>query len=77
MFDEAKEVGNSGLRWMKIHLANLAGYDKASFTDRVKFTEENIENIRDSARKPLTVRKSQTNAPHQIKLTDHRVSDGG
>jgi len=77
MFAEAKEVGESGLRWMKIHLANLAGYDKASFTDRVKFTEENLENIRDSALEPLTVRKSQTNTPHPIKLTDHRVSDGG
>ena len=77
MFAEAKEVGEPGLRWMKIHLANLAGYDKASFTDRVKFTDENNENIRDSARNPLTVRKSQTNAPHPIKLTAHRVSDGG
>jgi len=77
MFAEAKEVGESGLKWMKIHLANLAGFDKASFTDRVKFTEENMEKIRDSARNPLTVRKSPFDAHHPIKLTNHRVSGGG
>lgn len=77
MFAEAKKVGESGLRWMKIHLANLAGFDKASFTDRVKYTEENIENIRDSAENPLTVGKSQTGAYHPIELTNHRVSGGG
>ncbi|KAG0644819.1 hypothetical protein HOY80DRAFT_1027224 [Tuber brumale] len=54
MFSKGKEVTETGLRWMKIHLANLAGYDKASFTDRVAFTEKHIENIRDSAEKPLT-----------------------
>ncbi|KAG0124188.1 hypothetical protein HOY82DRAFT_573798, partial [Tuber indicum] len=54
MFSEAKEVGETGLRWMKIHLANLAGFDKASFSKRVEFAEENIENIRDSAENPLT-----------------------
>jgi len=77
MFAEAKEVKESGLRWMKIHLANLAGFDKASFTDRVEYTEENIENIRDSAENPLTVRKSQTGAHHPIELTNHRASGGG
>ncbi|PWW76425.1 DNA/RNA polymerase [Tuber magnatum] len=54
MFAEGKEVGEAGLKWMKIHLANLAGYDKASFTDRVGYTEENMELIHDSARNPLT-----------------------
>lgn len=53
MFDEAKEVGESGLRWLKIHLSNLAGYDKASFVDRAKFCDEHLENIFDSADKPL------------------------
>jgi DNA-directed RNA polymerase len=56
MFYEGKELGQNGLRWLKIHLANLAGYDKASFTDRVKFTDEHVEDIRDSAKNPLPVR---------------------
>lgn len=28
MFDEAKPLGERGWRWLKIHLANLYGYDK-------------------------------------------------
>ncbi|KAF8537956.1 hypothetical protein BDD12DRAFT_743411 [Trichophaea hybrida] len=57
MFDEGKELGENGLRWLKIHCANLAGYDKASFTDRVKFVEENLEDVIDSAKNPLRGRR--------------------
>ncbi|KAL7270076.1 DNA-directed RNA polymerase [Rhizina undulata] len=53
MFDEARELGETGLKWLKIHCANLAGFDKASFTDREKFVDENIEEIFDSATDPL------------------------
>ena len=34
-----------GLYWLKIHLANLCGKDKASFEERVQFTEENIDHM--------------------------------
>ena len=52
-FAEKKPLGPRGFRWLKIHLANLMGYDKASFDDREKFTEENMHLLRDSAQKPL------------------------
>jgi DNA-directed RNA polymerase len=55
MFAEGKELGENGLKWLKIHCANLAGYDKASFADRVRFIDENLDNVFDSAEKPLEV----------------------
>ncbi|QSL65643.1 hypothetical protein MERGE_002956 [Pneumocystis wakefieldiae] len=52
-FHEAKEIGESGLRWLKIHLANICGFDKESFIEREAFTTENLKNIFDSADNPL------------------------
>ena len=54
-FAESKELGERGLRWLKIHLANLYGYDKASFDERVQFVHDHLEDIYDSATKPLEV----------------------
>ena len=48
-FAEKKILGPSGLRWLKIHLANLYGFDKASFEERQKFTEDHLPDIIDSA----------------------------
>ncbi|KAI3853832.1 hypothetical protein MKW92_047437 [Papaver armeniacum] len=44
-FAEGRPLGNSGLRWLKIHLANL--YATGAFT------ESNLDNIFDSADRPL------------------------
>ncbi|BGP42996.1 DNA-directed RNA polymerase [Rhodotorula kratochvilovae] len=52
-FGEAKPLGERGLRWLKIHLANLTGYDKASFDEREAFTMQHLDDIFDSADKPL------------------------
>lgn len=54
-FDEAKPLGARGWRWMKIHLANLHGYDKHSFVERENYTMDNINEILDSVDNPLTV----------------------
>ena len=41
----------------KIHLAaNLYGYDKGNFDERVKFAMDHLEDIYDSAKNPLDVR---------------------
>ncbi|WPH04631.1 Hypothetical protein R9X50_00752400 [Acrodontium crateriforme] len=52
-FAEGKTLGEDGLRWLKIHLATVAGYDKASLEERLLFVDENLENIYDSVRNPL------------------------
>jgi DNA-directed RNA polymerase len=55
MFAEGKPLGKKGLRWLKIHLSNVFGYDKAPFDDRETFATEHLTEIYDSAENPLTV----------------------
>ncbi|RUP43745.1 mitochondrial rna polymerase [Jimgerdemannia flammicorona] len=52
-FEINKPLGERGLRWMKIHIANLYGFDKGSFLEREQFATENMENIHDSVDNPL------------------------
>ncbi|EPZ32783.1 DNA-directed RNA polymerase, phage-type domain-containing protein [Rozella allomycis CSF55] len=52
-FSTKKPLGKNGFKWLKIHISNLFGHDKCSFQDRIKFTEENSENIIRSATQPL------------------------
>lgn len=54
-FAERKTLGERGLFWLKVHLANKAGFDKASLEERLAFTEEHIQDIYDSADHPLEV----------------------
>ena len=49
LFSEAKPLGPSGLRWLKIQIANLAGFDKASMSEREQFTNDHVEDVLDSA----------------------------
>ena len=53
LFAQGKELTESGLWWLKIHLANVYGYDKASFEERLQFTENHLTEIYDSINKPL------------------------
>ncbi|RKO83505.1 hypothetical protein BDK51DRAFT_52017, partial [Blyttiomyces helicus] len=57
MFNEKKTLGESGLRWLKIHAANLAGQDKIPLKDREAYTVKNMEEVFDSADYPLTGRR--------------------
>ena len=52
-FAAEKPLGETGLRWLKIHLANLYGFDKGSFEERVQFTQDHMEDVIDSAERPL------------------------
>nr|ABD96891.1 hypothetical protein [Tarenaya spinosa] len=58
-FAEGKPLGSSGLRWLKIHLANLyaGGVDKLSFEGRLAFTENHLDDIFNSADRPLEGRR--------------------
>ncbi|KAF2719048.1 DNA/RNA polymerase [Polychaeton citri CBS 116435] len=53
IFAKGKELGTGGLQWLKIHLANVAGYDKASLQEREQFTEDHLDDIKDSVADPL------------------------
>ncbi|KAK8160979.1 LOW QUALITY PROTEIN: hypothetical protein BKA80DRAFT_332729 [Phyllosticta citrichinensis] len=56
-FAKGKELGTGGLRWLKIHLANVYGFDKASLNDREEFAMAHLTEVYDSAEKPLTGRR--------------------
>ncbi|KAJ5629407.1 hypothetical protein N7528_003064 [Penicillium herquei] len=53
LFSKAKPLGATGMRWLKIHIANLAGFDKASMDEREQFSVDNLDNILDSANNGL------------------------
>jgi DNA-directed RNA polymerase len=53
LFSEAKSLGAGGLRWLKIQIANLAGFDKASMSEREQFAMDHLEDVLDSANKGL------------------------
>lgn len=53
MFWEPKPLGENGLRWLKYHLAGLFGKDKWTLEERVKFIDESISLVIDSASNPL------------------------
>ncbi|KAJ1423067.1 DNA-directed RNA polymerase, phage-type [Sesbania bispinosa] len=54
-FAEGRPLGKSGLQWLKIHLANLyaGGVDKLCYDGRIAFTENHLDDIFDSADRPL------------------------
>lgn len=58
-FAEGRPLGKSGLRWLKIHLANLyaGGVDKLSLEGRLAFTENHLDDIFDSVDIPLEGRR--------------------
>ncbi|KAK4169683.1 hypothetical protein QBC43DRAFT_306528 [Cladorrhinum sp. PSN259] len=53
LFAKGRELGESGLRWLKVHTSNVFGFDKASLQEREDFTTQNLENVFDSAENPL------------------------
>ncbi|KAL4932913.1 DNA-directed RNA polymerase [Aspergillus undulatus] len=57
LFSEAKPLGESGLRWLKIQIANLAGFDKASLSEREQWTMDKLDDVLDSANNGLKGRR--------------------
>lgn len=56
-FAKGKELTAAGLTWLKVHLANVFGFDKASLAQRESFTMDHILDIYDSANNPLNGNK--------------------
>ncbi|KAJ3180861.1 DNA-directed RNA polymerase [Gaertneriomyces sp. JEL0708] len=57
LFQHGKPLGERGLQWLKIQIASLAGYDKASFRRREQYTDDHREDVFDSADHPLDGRR--------------------
>jgi DNA-directed RNA polymerase, mitochondrial len=57
MFANGRELGEQGLKWIKIHLSNVFGYDKASLKDRENFPMEHLSDVIDSVNHPLDGRR--------------------
>ena len=55
-FSQGRKCDKRAIEWLKIHGANVFGYDKASYTDRVKWVDEHQEEILAYAKDPLTLR---------------------
>ena len=53
LFAGGKALGAAGLRWLKVHLANVFGFDKASLGEREAFAMEHWQDIQDSIKSPL------------------------
>ncbi len=52
-FAQGKPLGERGLFWLKVHVANLFGVDKVSFADRIKWVDDRLSDLLDSAASPL------------------------
>lgn len=48
-----KPIGADGFKWLKVHGANCAGVDKVTFEERIKWVEENHDNILAAAKSPM------------------------
>ncbi|XP_014814059.1 PREDICTED: DNA-directed RNA polymerase, mitochondrial [Calidris pugnax] len=58
LFAEGRPLGPKGLDWLKIHLINLTGLKKKNaLEERLEYANEIMEEILDSADRPLTGRK--------------------
>lgn len=52
-FADAPEIGEHGEFWLRMHIANTAGQDKATMDERIKWTHDNEELILATAQAPL------------------------
>ncbi|KAI1083450.1 DNA-dependent RNA polymerase [Whalleya microplaca] len=53
LFAKGRELGENGVKWIKVQLANVFGYDKASLKEREKFATDHLPDIVDSVTNPL------------------------
>lgn len=61
LFADGKRLGESGVRWLKIHCANLMGKDKATIEEKLEFVQANLGLIHAIAEDPLGNREWLSN----------------
>ncbi|XP_034939045.1 DNA-directed RNA polymerase, mitochondrial [Chelonus insularis] len=77
IFAMGKPLGPNGLNWLKIHAINLTGLKKRnSIEDRLKYANEILDDIIDSAEKPMTGRMwwKQSEEPWQTLATCKEIA---
>ena len=52
-FAEGKPLGQTGVYWLAVHLANMWGHDKVSLDERARWVAENTDGILEAALAPL------------------------
>ncbi|XP_072382845.1 DNA-directed RNA polymerase, mitochondrial [Diabrotica undecimpunctata] len=78
IFAEPRPLGPHGLDWIKIHLINLTGLKKNdSVKERLKYANDILPEILDSADKPLTGRRwwAQSDEPWQTLSCCMEIAD--
>lgn len=78
LFDEARPLGPNGMRWLKIHLANLCGRDKVSFDEREEWVNENLTKVQAIAADPMSHTDfwiDDADDPFQALATCYEISD--
>jgi DNA-directed RNA polymerase len=55
-FAEGRPIGEAGVAWLAIHVANTFGVDKVSLAERINWTIDNQESIRQVSEDPLSNR---------------------
>ncbi|TID25721.1 DNA/RNA polymerase [Venturia nashicola] len=70
-FAKGRVLGPEGLRWLKIHLANVFGNNKSTLSQREQFATDHLDDIYDSVSKPLTGKRwwLQGEDPWQVLAT--------
>lgn len=53
IFWKGKKLGPKGLDWLKVHLSNLFGIDKAPLHERIQYANDNIDKIFKTAKDPI------------------------
>jgi DNA-directed RNA polymerase, mitochondrial len=76
-FAEGKPLGKRGFEWLKCHLCNLFGNNKISQQDRIKWAEDHIAEIIDSAESPIDGRRWWLTAeePYQALATCIEIAE--
>lgn len=55
-FAEGKPLGDTGVFWLAVHVANSFGYDKCSLQARAEWTHQHSDQIREMMKDPLSSR---------------------
>jgi len=61
-FANGKQIGQRGIYWLKVHIANLFGIDKVSFEERSEWVESHMGVLLDSAARPFDGERFWTTA---------------